>query len=452
VGQREFSTAIRQFEEAVGKEWVFTSDEDLALYRDAYSPFWGEEQERIASAAVAPDTVAQVQQVVRTANRYRIPLYTISTGRNLAYGGSAPALSGSVVLDLKRMNRVVEVSEQNAYALVEPGVSYFDLYRYIQERGLKLMIDVPTPGWGSPLGNALDHGGGVTPMRDHFSTQCGMEVVLANGEVLRTGMGALPGAETWQQYKFGIGPYVDGIFSQSNFGVVTKMGLWLLPEPEVVRALHARHFILTTREKFDVITTDPIHPWVKGTSSLYSKEYYELVKQHLNPGGVVAQWLPIYDSDMETVKTELATFFSVFPNASVWTNNVNGEGYDLVLLGRLDAAPVNVDELQVRLERSDYGPVARSLEEVGIHSAVEFLATYAGNGAGLKPFVANAQINEDISQRLQYLAGLGVNSMAFRGIYREIVAHRRFPEGFFVGSAGRIEALRTLLRSELRSR
>lgn len=237
VGQREFSESIRQFQDAVGKEWVFTSDEDLALYRDAYSPFWDEEDERIASAAVAPDTVAQVQQVVRIANRYRIPLYTISTGRNLAYGGSAPALSGSVVLDLKRMNRVLDVSEQNAYALVEPGVSYFDLYRYIQDRGLKVMMDVPTPGWGSPLGNALDHGGGVTPMRDHFSTQCGMEVVLADGEVLRTGMGALPGAQTWQQYKFGIGPYVDGIFSQSNFGVVTKMGIWLLPEPEVVRAL-----------------------------------------------------------------------------------------------------------------------------------------------------------------------------------------------------------------------
>lgn len=237
VGQREFSDALRQFQDALGKEWVFTSDEDVALYRDAYSPFWGEEQERTASAAVAPDTVDQVQKVVRIANRYRIPLYTISTGKNLAYGGSAPVLPGSVVLDLKRMNRVLEVSEQNAYALIEPGVSYFDLYRYIQDHGLKLMIDPPTPGWGSPLGNALDHGGGVTPMRDHFSAQCGMEVVLADGEVLRTGMGALPGAETWQEYKFGIGPYLDGIFSQSNLGIVTKMGIWLYPEPEVVRAI-----------------------------------------------------------------------------------------------------------------------------------------------------------------------------------------------------------------------
>jgi len=237
VSQQDFSAALRQFEDAVGQEWVFSSDEDVALYRDAYSPFWDEEQERVASAAVAPDNVEEVQQVMRIANRYSIPIYPISTGRNLAYGGAAPALSGSVVLDLKRMNRVLEVSEENAFALVEPGVSYFDLYRHIQDQGLKLMIDVPLPGWGSPIGNALDHGAGVTPTRDHFGSHCGMEVVLANGDVLRTGMGALPGAETWQQFKYGIGPDIDGIFSQSNYGVVTKMGFWLLPEPEAVRSL-----------------------------------------------------------------------------------------------------------------------------------------------------------------------------------------------------------------------
>ena len=132
---KDFSDALEHFEELVGKEWVFTSDEDVALYRDAYSPLWGDAEEKVASAAVAPDSVEQVQQIVRIANRLSIPLYTISTGRNLAYGGSAPVLSGSVVLDLKRMNRILEVNEENAFALVEPGVSYFDLYRYIREKG-----------------------------------------------------------------------------------------------------------------------------------------------------------------------------------------------------------------------------------------------------------------------------------------------------------------------------
>jgi 4-cresol dehydrogenase (hydroxylating) len=234
VSPEDFSDALKQWEGIVGKEWVFTSDADVAMYRDAYSPFYGEKDELVASAAVAPDNVEDVQKIVKVANTYKIPIYAISTGKNLGYGGSAPAYSGSVVLDLKRMNRILEVNEKSAYALVEPGVSYFDLYRYIQEKGLNLWVDVPDPGWGSPVGNSLDRGGGYLykEYRNHFDSHCGMEVVLANGELLRTGMGAMPGAKTWQQYKSGFGPWIDGIFSQSNFGVVTKMGFWLLPAPD----------------------------------------------------------------------------------------------------------------------------------------------------------------------------------------------------------------------------
>ena len=132
VSERDFQRTIDRFESVVGKDWVFTSAEDVALYRDAYSPLWSEEDEKVASAAVAPDSAEQVQEIVRIANEYRVPLYPISTGRNLGYGGAAPALSGSVVIDLKRMNKILEVDEQSAYALVEPGVSYFDLYRHIQ--------------------------------------------------------------------------------------------------------------------------------------------------------------------------------------------------------------------------------------------------------------------------------------------------------------------------------
>ena len=234
VSEANFRRALERFTRIVGSEWVFTTDEDIALYRDAYSPLVGEREEKVASAAIAPASAEQVQAVVRVANEFRIPLYPISTGRNLGYGGSAPVLSGSVVLDLKRMNRILEVDERNGYALVEPGVSYFDLYRYIQDRGLKLWIDCPDPGWGSVIGNALDHGVGYTmnPYRDHFDAHCGMEVVTGSGELVRTGMGALPGSKTWQHFKYGYGPYLDGMFSQSNFGVVTKMGVWLMPEPE----------------------------------------------------------------------------------------------------------------------------------------------------------------------------------------------------------------------------
>ncbi len=209
----------------------------------------------------------------------------------------------------------------------------------------------------------------------------------------------------------------------------------------------ARHYVFTTKDKFDVITTDPIHPWVKGTYTLYSKQYYELVKRHLNPGGVVAQWLPIYDSDLETVKTELATFFQVFPNGTVWSNNVKGEGFDLVLLGAADETSVNVDGLQQRLDRPEYAAVQQSLAEVGFHSAVDVLATYAGRASDLRPLLVDAPINEDLNMRLQYLAGLGLNAMADQTIYRTILQYRRFPDGLLTGSGPRMDALRVMLKA-----
>ena len=122
-------------------------------------------------------------------------------------------------------------------------------------------------------------------------------------------------------------PVSNEFFGRENYGVLND------PRTRVVYD-DGRHHVSSTRDKFDVITTDPIHPWVKGTSSLYSREYFELIKSRLNPGGVVAQWLPIYESDLETVRTELATFFAVFPDGTVWSNWLNGNGYDLVLLGR----------------------------------------------------------------------------------------------------------------------
>ncbi|MFC3098671.1 FAD-binding oxidoreductase [Alteraurantiacibacter palmitatis] len=229
-----FADGLAEMRGIVGSEWVFDQPADLNTYRDFYSVLWGEPEEKLASAAIAPANLEEVQSVVRAANARRIPLYPISTGRNLGYGGAAPVLSGSVVLDLKRMNRVLDVNESDCSCLVEPGVSYFDMYRHLRETGSKLWLDVPDPGWGSMVGNALDSGGGYTaaPYRGHFEAQCGIEAVLASGEVLRTGMGALPGAETWQQYRMGIGPCLDGLFRQSSLGVVTKMGFWLFPQPE----------------------------------------------------------------------------------------------------------------------------------------------------------------------------------------------------------------------------
>jgi 4-cresol dehydrogenase (hydroxylating) len=233
VRERDMTRALQEFRSAVGDDWVFTSDDDLLPYSDAYSPYAVEPGLQLrASAAVAPTTVEQVQQVVRTANKYRIPLYAFSTGRNLGYGGSGPTESGSVVVDLKRMNRILEVDEDNALVVVEPGVSFIELHRHLEQHGHPFMVATPEPGWGSPVGNALDHGVSFI-MGDNFATARGLEVVLPTGEVLRTGMGALSEPRTWHNFPYGFGPNLNGLFSQSNFGIVTRMGFTLARKPEM---------------------------------------------------------------------------------------------------------------------------------------------------------------------------------------------------------------------------
>jgi len=222
--------ALHAFADALGPDALLTSADDLRAHRDPYS-FAGSD-DFTASAVVLPATVEQVRAVVRIANEHRVPLWTFSQGRNNAYGGPAPRVSGSVLVSLRRMDRVLEVNQELAYALVEPGVRFFDLYEAVRSAGHRLWISVPDLGWGSVVGNALDHGRGFTPYGDHAGSQCGMEVVLANGDVLRTGMGAMSGSRAWQVYRRGFGPSPDGLFMQSNFGIVTKMGVWLMPQPE----------------------------------------------------------------------------------------------------------------------------------------------------------------------------------------------------------------------------
>jgi spermidine synthase len=162
----------------------------------------------------------------------------------------------------------------------------------------------------------------------------------------------------------------------------------------------------------------------------------------LNPGGIAAQWLPIYESDEETVKTELATFFSVFPNATVWSNYLTGDGYDLVLLGSADASPININTVQHRMEQDG---VSASLADVGFHSAVDLLGTYVGRASDLSPMIANAQINDDLNMRLQYMAGLGLNSLTAPQVYREVLSYRKYPEDLLVGTGEGVNTLHELI-------
>ncbi len=236
-----------------------------------------------------------------------------------------------------------------------------------------------------------------------------------------------------------IPPTATEYFAKQNYNVMHD------PRVEIVYD-DARHFVLTTREKFDIITSDPIHPWVKGSATLYSKEYFELVKEHLNPGGIVTQWVPLYESTPETVKSEFATFFQAFPNGTIWGNSNNG-GYDTVALGQVEPARIDIDALDRRLAQPDYARVAMSLKEVGFNLAVGLLSTYATRESDLRPWLAGAEINRDGNLRLQYLAGLGLNTSMEAAIYSEILSYHTFPRDLFVGSEERLQALQTAMQA-----
>jgi spermidine synthase len=221
---------------------------------------------------------------------------------------------------------------------------------------------------------------------------------------------------------------VSTYFAEHNFDVVRN--------PKVhVRIDDARHFVETTREKFDAITSDPLDPWVKGAAMLYTVEFFQMAKDHLNDGGVVTLFVQLYESNMAAVKSEIGTFLEVFPNGVVWGNTNEGKGYDLVLLGQKGTTTIDVDAIQARLQRPEYAPMAKSLREIGMNSAVDLFSTYAGRKPDLEPWLKDATLNRDKNLRLQYLAGLGLNLYQADVIYADMLRHvNKLPDDLFIAS------------------
>jgi len=204
----------------------------------------------------------------------------------------------------------------------------------------------------------------------------------------------------------------------------------------------ARHFLMTTHETFDAITSDPLDPWVKGAATLYTKEFFDTAREHLNPGGVMTLFVQLYESSADAVKSEVATFFKTFPDGLIFGNTYNGAAFDTVLVGPVAAPEIDLEAIDGALRLPAFERMARSLGEIGMYSAHDLFANYAGRAKDLQGWIGNAQINRDRNLRLQYLAGSSLNVHDGDRIYRDIVSYRTFPDDLFVGTSTTLWSLK----------
>jgi spermidine synthase len=243
---------------------------------------------------------------------------------------------------------------------------------------------------------------------------------------------------------------IEPLVPQAASQYFNEPNLNVLRNPKVqVHIDDGRHYLMTTKERFDGITVDPLDPWVKGAANLYTKEFLEVLKQHLNQGGVVTMYIQLFETDVEAVKSAVATFFEAFPNGTIWGNPYQGRGHDVVLLGQIEPLRIDLDQMEQRVGyRSGVSTIAQSLAEIGMNSPVDLFATYAGRRSDLREWLRDVPINRDRNLRMQYLAGLGLNLDAAAAIYAGMLAYRRFPEDFFISTEGRVDSLRRAIRPE----
>ncbi len=204
---------------------------DLASRQAAETATFGTTQ--TIPAILRPANREELQKCMRIANRFSIPVYPVSSGKNWGYGSRVPYRHDCVLIDLSRMNRILDFNEKLAYVTVEPGVTQRQLFEFLQSRASGLWLDATgsSPDC-SLIGNTMERGFGHTPYGDHFAHVCGFEVVLPTGQIAETGFSRFTGAQAGPLYRWGVGPSLEGLFSQSNLGIVTRMTIWLMPAPE----------------------------------------------------------------------------------------------------------------------------------------------------------------------------------------------------------------------------
>jgi spermidine synthase len=244
------------------------------------------------------------------------------------------------------------------------------------------------------------------------------------------------------------------MFSKENYGIADGIGK---ENPHMVNGKEVRfeyddgrHYISTSNNKFDIISSDPIDPWGKGAAALYTLEFFTICKAHLKPGGAISLWIPLYESSDESVKSMISTFFKVFPNGIIWSNDNNGSGYDAVLFGQAEPTHIDLEKLEQKFYSEDYTMVRQSLSEVGFNSPEDLLGTYAGRAQDMHEWMTGAQINTDRNMRLAYLSGISINYAMATEIFNGICKYYEFPENLFSGSDQKLDLLQSAIFNKMK--
>lgn len=239
VTESDLSVALHRWREVVGTDWVKMDTESLAAAAQATF-----KTTNTPIAIIAPESVQQVAECLRIATAGKIPLYPVSRGRNWGYGSRVAHVDRSVILDLSRLNRIRDFSEDLGYITVEPGVTQDQVVAYLRERGSKRVLNHPgSLGSISLLGNLLDRGFAVfsaSPYENRAQAFCNLEAVTARGEIFKTGVGRFGEMSVAALDDWGIGPQLNGMLLQSNLAVVTSGTLWLASRSE-----YPQHFLVS---------------------------------------------------------------------------------------------------------------------------------------------------------------------------------------------------------------
>lgn len=246
------SVVIQELLSIVGSDFLYVDTKNRELYsRSTLS------KGTTPDIIIKPKDKKEVQKIVKLASKYNLKIHPISTGKNWGYTDACAPKDEAILVDLSRMNTILEVNEDMCYATIEPGVTQGQLYDFLNHKKINLWMDATGAGPDtSIIGNITERGFGHSPYGDRYAHSCAYEVILPTGEILTTGFGHYKNSKISELYKWGIGPSVDGLFTQSNLGIVTKMTIWLLPRPEDFQVL----FFILKDEKDIVDFIEKVRP------------------------------------------------------------------------------------------------------------------------------------------------------------------------------------------------